>query len=48
MKRPHRTAHRWIWTVLALALPAMVLGALMLKQDPADLPDSERLTEEVR
>ncbi len=31
MRMGHRTAHRRIWNVLAVLLPLMFLGALMLR-----------------
>jgi hypothetical protein len=37
MQGRHRRAHRRIWTVLALLLPLLLLGALALRQgDPRE------------
>lgn len=39
MKRPHRSVHSWIWTVLAVALPLALFTLLTLKQTvPVDRP----------
>ncbi|MEO1503565.1 MAG: hypothetical protein AAFU68_04970 [Pseudomonadota bacterium] len=38
MKIAHRRAHRRIWTVLALLIPAMLASAFALKQDFAAAP----------
>ena len=43
MRAPHRRAHRRIWSVLALLIPAIFLTAFALRQDPADAPAPERL-----
>ncbi|MGP1396262.1 MAG: hypothetical protein ACTS3R_12190 [Inquilinaceae bacterium] len=32
MRRPHRTAHARIWIVLAVALPAILIGAMIVRQ----------------
>lgn len=32
MRRGHRTAHARIWMVLAVALPAILIGAMILRQ----------------
>jgi len=32
VRRRHRIVHRRIWLVLAVALPAMLLGAMVLRQ----------------
>lgn len=32
MQRRHRLAHRRIWMVLAVLLPALLLGAMALRQ----------------
>jgi hypothetical protein len=38
MRRSHRAAHRRIWKALALLLPALLLGALALRQNgPAEV-----------
>ena len=34
MIRPLRTAHRWIWTLLALLLPALLYAALSARVEP--------------
>lgn len=36
MIAPLRTAHRWIWTLLALLLPALLYAALSARVEPAD------------
>lgn len=36
MIRPLRTAHRWIWTSLALFLPLLLWAALSARVEPAD------------
>ncbi len=33
MMSPHRRAHRWIWMVLAVTLPALVVFALAMRPD---------------
>ena len=33
MRRRHRAAHRRIWLLLAALLPALLLGALALRQN---------------
>jgi hypothetical protein len=39
MRRGHRHAHRRIWLALALLLPAILLGGVLLRQTgPADPP----------
>ena len=39
MRRRHRAAHRRIWMVLAIVLPAVVLGALVPQPDgPREAP----------
>ena len=35
MRRRHRAAHARIWVVLAVVLPAVILGALVLRQGGA-------------
>lgn len=45
MRRPHRNAHRMTWLVLIVAIPAIILTALALRQDPSTLPAPERLAE---
>lgn len=35
MIRPLRTAHRWIWTALALLLPLLLWAALTARVEPA-------------
>ncbi|MEL7048098.1 MAG: hypothetical protein AAFO75_03900 [Pseudomonadota bacterium] len=32
MKSPHRRAHRWIWGLLTLLIPAILATALYLQQ----------------
>ena len=45
MLRRHRTAHRWIWAVLATLLPLLLLGALALRRNgPLEAP-SVRLSQ---
>lgn len=34
MKRAHRTAHRWLWLALTIALAAGVTAALTLRPPP--------------
>jgi hypothetical protein len=34
MIAPLRTAHRWIWTLLALLLPALLYAALSARTQP--------------
>ncbi|MEM9332902.1 MAG: hypothetical protein AAGA53_16395 [Pseudomonadota bacterium] len=36
MKKDARKFHRTLWTVLGLVLPAIVLGALLIKQTPPE------------
>lgn len=36
MIRPLRTAHRWIWTLLALLLPLLLYAALSARTEPMD------------
>lgn len=43
MKRAHRRAHGWLATVLAVALPLILLGALAVRQDPTTAPPPERI-----
>ncbi len=43
MRRPHRKAHGLAWRVLLVALPVIVLAALILRQDPSDAPPNERI-----
>jgi uncharacterized membrane-anchored protein YhcB (DUF1043 family) len=43
MLRPHRRAHAWIWALLALLLPLIIIGALVLKYTRASLPPNQRL-----
>lgn len=31
MQRRHRAAHRWIWLVLAMLLPAILLSGLAVR-----------------
>ena len=39
MRRGHRTAHRWIWRVLIVLLPAMIVGALTVRPSgPLEAP----------
>ena len=39
MRRGHRTAHRWIWRVLIVLLPAMLLGAMAIRPSgPLEAP----------
>lgn len=39
MRRGHRFAHRWIWRVLLVVLPAVLLGALAIRPSgPAEAP----------
>jgi len=39
MRLRHRALHFRLWLVLAALLPAILLGALLLRQDrPADAP----------
>ncbi|MDX2288364.1 MAG: hypothetical protein NW217_06030 [Hyphomicrobiaceae bacterium] len=35
MMASHRRAHRRIWAVLALLLPAILISALLLRRDPS-------------
>ncbi|MEM9278340.1 MAG: hypothetical protein AAGA76_07180 [Pseudomonadota bacterium] len=35
MKKGARRFHRNVWTVLGLLLPAIVIGALVIKQSPS-------------
>jgi hypothetical protein len=39
MRRRHRLAHRWIWRVLAIVLPAILVGALAIRPSgPLEAP----------
>ena len=39
MRRAHRTAHARIWTVLGLLLPAMLIAAMLVRQNgPIERP----------
>lgn len=39
MKRPHRSAHALIWSVLGIGLPLALLAVLTMRQTvPADRP----------
>lgn len=39
MKRAHRRAHRTLWLMLTVAIPAILAAAFLLRQDLApDLP----------
>ena len=43
MKRPHRKAHRVSALALLVAVPLILIAALLVRQDPADAPPPERL-----
>jgi hypothetical protein len=36
--RPLRMSHAWVWSLLAVAVPAILIGALLVRQSPPD-PD---------
>lgn len=39
MRRRHRTMHRAVWTVLAVLLPAILIGAMSIRRDgPVEAP----------
>ena len=39
MKRGHRTTHRWIWRVLLVLLPAIVVAAAAIRPSgPLEAP----------
>ena len=39
MKRGHRIAHRWIWRVLIVVLPAVVVAAVAIRPSgPREAP----------
>ena len=39
MRRGHRLAHRWIWRVLAIVLPAVIVGAAVMRPSgPLEAP----------
>jgi len=39
MRLGHRRAHRWIWRVLVVLLPAIVLGAVAIRPSgPLEAP----------
>ena len=39
MRRGHRVAHRWIWRVLIVVLPALLLGAMIVRPGgPTEAP----------
>ena len=39
MRRGHRAAHRWIWRVLLVVLPAILVGALAIRPSgPLEAP----------
>jgi len=43
MRRRHRTVHARLWAALAIALPLVLIGAMLMRQDgPAERP-AERL-----
>ncbi len=44
MKRPHRAAHSAIWAALAIAVPALLIAAMVLKQDFDQRGAQERLS----
>lgn len=35
MTRQHRTAHRWIWPVIAVIVGALFVAALVMRPPPA-------------
>ena len=43
MRRPHRRAHRYFSYALAMALPLILLAALLIRQDPASAPAPQRV-----
>ncbi len=39
MRQGHRTAHRWIWRVLVILLPAIIVGAAAIRPSgPLEAP----------
>ena len=39
MRRGHRAAHRWIWRLLLIVLPAILVGALAIRPSgPLEAP----------
>lgn len=39
MRLGHRTTHRWIWRVLIVVLPAIVIGAVAMRPSgPLEAP----------
>jgi hypothetical protein len=39
MRRRHRTMHRAVWTLLAVLLPAILIGAMSIRRDgPVEAP----------
>ena len=39
MRRRHRAMHRTIWTILAVLLPVILLGAMSIRRDgPLEAP----------
>ena len=39
MRLSHRTAHRWLWRVLVIVLPTIVLGAIATRPSgPLEAP----------
>ncbi len=43
MLRAHRRAHAWIWTFAGIALPLILVGALIYKATRPALPVNVRL-----
>jgi hypothetical protein len=44
MRAGHRRAHRWIWPLLALLLPAILALSFALRQDRLEDPPPQRLS----
>jgi len=39
MRRHHRAMHRMVWTILAVLLPVILLGAMSIRRDgPFEAP----------
>jgi hypothetical protein len=39
MRRRHRATHRTVWAIMAVLLPAILIGALSIRRDgPLDAP----------
>ena len=43
MLRSHRRMHAWLWSLLALLLPLILIGGLVLKYTRPALPPNVRM-----